>query len=124
MKMKMLIIINTSDKKIKILLNHDTKEPLGVSLAAGRYAAMKLYLMHGRAETMAFFDNCIQTVEIAEDPAVTPFNPDDVISINPVGRPSLPTRGQTQLRKARPTSIRKCDIRDIRTVLLGFADHR
>mgnify|MGYP001333488784 FL=1 len=43
------------------------KEPLGVSLAAGRYAAMKLYLMHGRAETMAFFDNCIQTVEIAED---------------------------------------------------------
>ena len=42
-------------------------EPLGVGLAAGRYAAMKLYQMHGRAETMAFFDNCIQTVEISED---------------------------------------------------------
>ena len=42
-------------------------EPLGVALAAGRYAAMKLYQMHGRAETIAFLDNCIQTVEIAED---------------------------------------------------------
>jgi hypothetical protein len=28
---------------------------------------MKLYQMHGRAETMAFFDSCIQTVEISED---------------------------------------------------------
>ena len=44
--------------------------PLGVSLAAGRYAAMKLYQMHGRAEAMAFFDSCIQTVEIAEDISV------------------------------------------------------
>ena len=40
---------------------------LAVSLSAGRYAAMKLYQMHGRAETMAFFDSCIQTVEISED---------------------------------------------------------
>jgi hypothetical protein len=45
-------------------------EPLGVSLAAGRYAAMKLYQMHGRAETMAFFNSCIETVEIAEDISV------------------------------------------------------
>jgi hypothetical protein len=55
---------------IEKLLNTATAvhgEPLGVGLAAGRYAAMKLYQMHGRAETMAFFDSCIQTVEIAED---------------------------------------------------------
>lgn len=55
---------------IERLLNTATAihgEPLGVGLAAGRYAAMKLYQMHGRAETMAFFDNCIQTVEISED---------------------------------------------------------
>ena len=55
---------------IEKLLNTATAvhgEPLGVGLAAGRYAAMKLYQMHGRAETMAFFDNCIQTVEISED---------------------------------------------------------
>ncbi len=55
---------------IERLLNTATAihgEPLGVGLAAGRYAAMRLYQMHGRAETMAFFDNCIQTVEISED---------------------------------------------------------
>ena len=43
------------------------KDDLAVALAAGRYASMRLYQMQGRAETMAFFDNCIQTVEIAED---------------------------------------------------------
>ena len=55
---------------IEKLLNTATAihgEPLGVGLDAGRYAAMKLYQMHGRAETMAFFDSCIQTVEISED---------------------------------------------------------
>ncbi len=55
---------------IEKLLNTATAvhgEPLGVGLAAGRYAAMKLYQMHGRAETMAFFNSCIETVEIAED---------------------------------------------------------
>ena len=55
---------------IEKLLNTATAvhgEPLGVGLAAGRFAAMKLYQMHGRAETMAFFDSCIQTVEISED---------------------------------------------------------
>ena len=55
---------------IEKLLNTATAvhgEPLGVGLAAGRYAAMRLYQMHGRAETMAFFDSCIQTVEISED---------------------------------------------------------
>ena len=55
---------------IEKLLNTATAvhgEPLGVGLAAGRYAAMKLYQMHGRAETMAFFNSCIETVEISED---------------------------------------------------------
>ena len=55
---------------IEKLLNTATAvygEPLGIGLAAGRYAAMKLYQLHGRAETMAFFDSCIQTVEISED---------------------------------------------------------
>ena len=43
------------------------RDPLAIALAAGRFASMRLYQMQGRAETMAFFDNCIQTVEIAED---------------------------------------------------------
>ena len=58
---------------IEKLLNTATAvhgEPLGVSLAAGRFAAMKLYQMHGRAETMAFFNSCIETVEISEDISV------------------------------------------------------
>ena len=58
---------------IEKLLNTATAvhgEPLGVGLAAGRYAAMKLYQMHGRAETMAFFNSCIETVEISEDISV------------------------------------------------------
>ena len=43
------------------------REPLGVALAAARYSAMRLYELQGRPETMAFIDNCIQTVEISED---------------------------------------------------------
>ena len=43
------------------------REPFGVSLAAARYAAMRLYELQGRAETMAFFDSCIQTAEMSED---------------------------------------------------------
>ena len=43
------------------------REPFGVSLAAARYAAMRLYELQGRAETMAFFDSCIQTAEMTED---------------------------------------------------------
>tara|TARA_A100001015_G_scaffold267430_1_gene317460 strand:+ start:72 stop:356 length:285 start_codon:yes stop_codon:yes gene_type:complete len=43
------------------------REPLGVALAAARYSSMRLYELQGRAETMAFVDSCIQTVEISED---------------------------------------------------------
>ena len=43
------------------------REPFGVSLAAARYAAMRLYELQGRAETMALFDSCIQTAEMTED---------------------------------------------------------
>ena len=43
------------------------REPFGVALAAARYSAMRLYQIQGRAETMAFFDSCIQTIEMSED---------------------------------------------------------
>ena len=42
-------------------------DPEAVAFAAGRYAAMRIYRMHGRAETMDFFNRCIATVEIADD---------------------------------------------------------
>lgn len=41
--------------------------PLAVAMAAGRYAALRLFERHGRAEAMAFFEDCIQTAEICQD---------------------------------------------------------
>tara|TARA_Y100000991_G_scaffold169292_1_gene131016 strand:- start:7 stop:315 length:309 start_codon:yes stop_codon:yes gene_type:complete len=41
--------------------------PLTVAMAAGRYAAMRLFQLQGRAETMAFLDQCILTAELCDD---------------------------------------------------------
>ena len=41
--------------------------PQAVALAAGRYAAMQLFQLHGRAHAIAFFNDCITTAEICED---------------------------------------------------------
>ena len=38
-----------------------------VALTAGRYAAMQLFQLHGRAQTLSFFEDCIQTVELCDD---------------------------------------------------------
>ena len=46
-------------------LNEDM--PLTVAMAAGRYAAMRMFLLQGRAETMAFMDQCIITAEMCDD---------------------------------------------------------
>ena len=41
--------------------------PLTVAMAAGRYAAMRLFQLQGRAETMAFIDQCVVTAELWDD---------------------------------------------------------
>ena len=41
--------------------------PLTVAMAAGRYAAMRLFQLQGRVETMAFLDQCIITAELCDD---------------------------------------------------------
>jgi len=41
--------------------------PLTVAMAAGRYAAMRMFQLQGRAETMAFMDECIITAELCDD---------------------------------------------------------
>ena len=41
--------------------------PEAVAMAAGRYAATQLFRKHGRAQTLAFFEDCIQTAEICDD---------------------------------------------------------
>ena len=41
--------------------------PLTVAMSAGRFAAMRLFELQGRAETLAFIDQCITTAELCED---------------------------------------------------------
>ena len=41
--------------------------PLTVAMAAGRYAAMRMFQLQGRAETMAFMDQCVVTAELCDD---------------------------------------------------------
>ena len=48
-----------------ITLNEDL--PLTVAMSAGRFAAMRMFQLQGRAETLAFIDQCITTAELCED---------------------------------------------------------
>ena len=62
--------IETLSEKVELILSDIAdSEPIphAVALAAGRYAAMKLFQSHGRAYAMSFFDDCIATTEICED---------------------------------------------------------
>jgi HD-like signal output (HDOD) protein len=48
-------------------ISHAEPIPQAVALAAGRYAAMQLFELHGRAHAMSFFNDCIATAEICQD---------------------------------------------------------
>ena len=41
--------------------------PLTVAMSAGRFVAMRMFQLQGRAETLAFIDQCITTAELCED---------------------------------------------------------
>jgi hypothetical protein len=41
--------------------------PLTVAMSAGRFAAMRMFQLQGRSETMAFIDQCITTAELCDD---------------------------------------------------------
>jgi hypothetical protein len=41
--------------------------PLTVAMSAGRFAAMRMFQLQGRAETLAFIDQCITTAELCDD---------------------------------------------------------
>ena len=41
--------------------------PLTVAMSAGRFAAMRMFQLQGRAETLAFIDQCINTDELCDD---------------------------------------------------------
>ena len=55
--------IETALEKVATIENM----PLTVAMAAGRYAAMRMFQFQGRAETMAFMDQCIVTAELCND---------------------------------------------------------
>ena len=55
--------IETALEKVAKLENM----PLTVAMAAGRYAAMRMFKLQGRAETMAFMDQCVVTAELCDD---------------------------------------------------------
>ncbi|MDB2469647.1 hypothetical protein N9X39_06255 [Alphaproteobacteria bacterium] len=55
--------IETALEKVAISENM----PLTVAMAAGRYAAMRMFQLQGRAETMAFMDQCVVTAELCDD---------------------------------------------------------
>ena len=55
--------IETALEKVAISENM----PLTVAMAAGRYAAMRMFQLQGRAETMAYMDQCIVTAELCDD---------------------------------------------------------
>ena len=54
------------EAQLETLAAHENM-PLTVAMAAGRYAAMRLFQLQGRAETMAFIDQCIVTAELWDD---------------------------------------------------------
>ena len=41
--------------------------PLTVAMSAGRFAAMRMFQLQGRAETIAFIDQCVTTAELCDD---------------------------------------------------------
>ena len=68
--------IRTDTKRIEAVRDHIehmlediTLEdlPLTVAMSAGRFAAMRMFQLQGRAETLAFIDQCITTAELCDD---------------------------------------------------------
>ena len=55
--------IETALEKVAISENM----PLTVAMAAGRYAAMRMFQIQGRAETMDFMNQCVVTAELCDD---------------------------------------------------------
>ena len=62
--------IETVRDHIEIMLEDITQKedlPLTVAMSAGRFAAMRMFQLQGRAETLAFIDQCITTAELCDD---------------------------------------------------------
>lgn len=65
-KQKVEAVRDNVEAQLELMAAHENM-PLTVAMAAGRYAAMRLFQLQGRAETMAFIDQCIVTAELWDD---------------------------------------------------------
>ena len=54
-------------EQILELITRKEDLPLTVAMSAGRFAAMRMFQLQGRAETMAFIEQCITTAELCDD---------------------------------------------------------
>ena len=63
---KVEAVRDSIEAQLEWLAAHENM-PLTVAMAAGRYGAMRLFQLQGRAETMAFIDQCIVTAELWDD---------------------------------------------------------
>ena len=50
-------------------ITRDEDLPLAIAMSAGRFAAMRMFQLQGRAATLAFVDQCITTAELCDDVA-------------------------------------------------------
>ena len=74
---ELFLVSETDTRRIKAvrdLIEHTLEDitrkedlPLTVAMSAGRFAAMRMFQLQGRAETLAFIDQCITTAELCDD---------------------------------------------------------
>ena len=74
---ELFLVSDTDKRRIEAVRDHieyalediTVKEdlPLTVAMSAGRFAAMRMIQLQGRAETLAFLDQCITTAELCDD---------------------------------------------------------
>ncbi len=74
---ELFLVSETGTRRIEAVRDHiehaleditvKTGLPLTVAMSAGRFAAMRMFQLQGRAETLAFIDQCITTAELCED---------------------------------------------------------
>ena len=74
---ELFLVSETDTRRIKAVRDHIEHKleditrrenlPLTVAMSAGRFAAMRMFQLQGRAETLAFIDQCITTAELCDD---------------------------------------------------------
>ena len=62
-----IIVIRDQIENMLETMTREEDLPLTIAMSAGRFAAMRMFQLQGRAETLAFVDQCITTAELCDD---------------------------------------------------------